>query len=163
MAVEPRSVTATCCQTPTVSGADVFTCCSPAPVVMANRRPPVVDGRDVRNMYDDVELPKSKILCQVAIESGFTQAAIVKSFRPLTMPAGNEAKPPVNFTALPRVPGTNEVDPVREAVLPLPVASARVEPVVSSASSRVSASRTTSVVSLVTTLAVASAIVTRSV
>jgi hypothetical protein len=55
-----------------------------------------------------VPVPKSKIRDQVVTATGLTQVAIVKSVRPLAMPAGSAMywALPLSWTALPNLPET---------------------------------------------------------
>jgi hypothetical protein len=77
---------------------------------MANRIGfPATPARGVRNMLAVVPVPKSKILAQLAVGEGrLTQALMVKSVRPLTMPVGSETYSPLPLsrTALPSRPWT---------------------------------------------------------
>src|SRR5258708_25749934 len=89
MPTPPDSVTATWCQPPVGSAAvPSIRCSPPAPlVVMAKRIGPEPDC-GVRNMFVVVPVPRSKMRRQALVEVSLTQVAIVKSFRALTLPAG---------------------------------------------------------------------------
>jgi hypothetical protein len=79
----------------------------PPPVVIAYRTGPP-PALTVRNMLVLVPVPKSHTRAHALTAAGFTHVLIVKSFRPLTTPAGidtNWATGP-NCTALPNTPGT---------------------------------------------------------
>jgi hypothetical protein len=72
--------------------------------VIAKRAVPAPD-RGVRNMYFVVPVPKSKIRCHWVVPATSTQAEIVKSVRPSTMPPGSSTyrlgSPPLRAIALP--------------------------------------------------------------
>src|SRR5262245_54538977 len=135
MPTPPLSVTATCVHTPVGSAVAPLIRCSPAApaVVMANRGVPELD-RAVRNMYDVVLLPKSKMRCQLATVSNRIQVATVKPVAPARIPDGRATYwlVPLRFTALPARPATQPAPPTRLAVRPPPVASEAVMPDVSS-------------------------------
>src|SRR6266516_1099732 len=105
--VVPDSVTATCDQVFSGNSPPPVSCCSPLPVVIANRRP-APPPSTVRNMYVLVPVPKSNTRDQVASDDGLTQADTVKSDRPLTIPLGRltYSPPPLSLTALPILPAT---------------------------------------------------------
>src|SRR5450756_491835 len=107
--VVPVRVTATCDQVFSGSWPPPVSCCSTPlpPAVMANRRPEPPPST-VRNMFVEVPVPKSKMRDQVLSAAGLTQAEIVKSFSPLTMPFGGATYSPFpeSLTALPILPGT---------------------------------------------------------
>jgi hypothetical protein len=107
--VVPDLVTATCVHVLTDNGPGPLICCSPPPpvVVMANRTGvPATPARAVRNMLTSVPVPKSKIRDQFCVAAGFTHVAIVKSVRPLRIPAGmftwRFGSPPLSLITLPK-------------------------------------------------------------
>src|SRR3954451_20712725 len=104
--VVPDNVTARWDQAPTGNWVLALSCCSPLPVVIATLGP--LPALTVRNMYAPVPAPKSNTRDHVVVAPGFTQAEMVKSDSPLTMPAGRFTNSllPLSFTALPSLPGT---------------------------------------------------------
>jgi hypothetical protein len=101
-------------------------------VVMANLEEVPLLG--VRNMYEVVPLPKSKIRDQLGNALGFTQVATEYPVKPPTTVAGRAAYwlVPLSVSALPWRPALKVAPPDSVAVLPLPEESAAVVPLDSS-------------------------------
>src|SRR5438128_1635657 len=78
-----------------------------------------------RNIFTVVPVPKSKMRAQVARLLTFTQAVMLKSDRPFTMPVGilTNCVPPAILTACPFTPVTNVGPLLSVAFLPLPLLS----------------------------------------